>query len=51
MKDMQWAVTRIFDKHLAPKDRVCLIKFGMQPFTKTVFSLVQKDTNLAQLRN
>ena len=34
------AMTRIFDRHLAGNDRVALIKFGMQPYTQTVFSLV-----------
>ena len=45
------ALTRIFDQHLSETDRVCLIKFGQQPFTQTVFSLVKKDLNLAQLRS
>ena len=45
------AMTRIFDKHLTEHDRVCLIKFGMEPYTQTIFSLVQRNVNLAQLRN
>ena len=44
-------MTRIFDEHLTPSDRVSLVKFGMQPYTQTVFSLVAKGKNLAQLRN
>lgn len=27
------ALIRIFDRHLTEHDRLCLIKFGMEPFT------------------
>ena len=45
------ALTRVFDKHLTDADRVSLVKFGVEDYTQTVFSLVRKDLNLAQLRS
>ena len=50
-KQMNNAIVQIFDKHIQPNDRVCLIKYGTEHYAKKIFSLVVKKQNLTQLRN
>ena len=50
-KQMNKAIIQIFDKHIKPNDRVCLIKFGKERYAKKIFSLVVKKQNSTQLRN
>lgn len=45
------ALLSIFDEHVKNDDRVCLVKFGAEHYTRRVFSLVKKGTNMVQLRN
>lgn len=48
---MQQSVKHIFDNHVNENDRICLVKFNGEKFTRTVFSLVRKGSNRVQLRN
>lgn len=48
--DLEKALCCVFDRHINDSDRVSLIKFGLEWHTSTVFSLVRKDLNMAQLR-
>ena len=50
-KQMNSAIMQIFDNHIKPNDRVCLIKFGKERYAKKIFSLVLKKQNSTQLRN
>ena len=43
--EMQKRLKQIFDDHVMDEDRVCLIKFNDQKYTRTVFSLVEKGPN------
>ena len=50
-QQMNKAIVQIFDNHIQPNDRVCLIKFGKERYAEKIFSLVVKKQNLTQLRN
>ena len=35
-------ISAIFDEHIKQDDKICLLKFGEEQFTRKVFSLVGK---------
>ena len=51
VKDISRLITKIFDEFVERNDRVCLMKYGSEKYTKTIFSLVEKQKNYTQLKN